>query len=274
MISIETKQVVKTALGYIPPLNPKAEPQIDFELADELKQLGASTVPQCDRKSVASQIIDAYLWSRSQFPMCVQDASGDWILALQTLSVGVSLDSDEYISASTPHRPYIIFLSAAWPLRSRYRLASLLAHEMMHQALYLRERRETPTRANSLAYSPWKRNLRPGRLVWHAFWTFSVQFVGLAEATVGSNDILAADPGILSFLAEMQARIELCTHSLTEFDIVTAEETTRVGQALSIVRNMGKRLNTIKDYSSSQRSWTDIVNREVQSWEELLTPYP
>lgn len=278
MIGDETRGVVEAALGCVPAAGCGADEsklELEFKLAEELEPLGATPVPARDQRSITAQILAAYSWSCRHFPMCIRDSAGEWGAAVQTVAVGVSADEGEYVSASSPARPRVVFLAARWPLRSPYRVGSLLAHEMMHQALYLREHAETPVRPSSLGYSPWRRELRPGRLVWHAFWTFSTQFVGLAEATLaGADDILGEDPEITSFLAEMQVRIELCAQSLQEFELPSAPEAARIERGLAIVGGVGGRLERVEGYIGSRRTWMGVAEQEVQSWSALTALGP
>jgi hypothetical protein len=267
MTSSSTLELVELALGYTSSQSCFAAPRIDFALASELQALGAHVVPEARRPHVVSQVLDAFSWCSDRFPLGLRESPDSVIWAIQTLSIGHSAHEGEYLTASSPQRPYTVFVAATWPIHNRHRLASLFAHEAMHQGLYIRERNEAPTRRHSLAYSPWKQGLRPGRLVWHAFWTFSVQFVFLGQAVLEAFDeISSSDADISSFLAEMQARIELCAQSLDEFDVLRREERSRCEQGMHIVSSTTNQLRKITAYEESCLHWAAAANQEVEVW--------
>jgi hypothetical protein len=104
--------------------------------------------------------------------------------------------------------------------------------------------------------------------VWHAFWTFSMQFAFLCEALVEDGVRLKQiDPDILDFLAEMQARIELCSESLEAFEVLEEAERTKVELGLSIVERTALDLgHEDAEYNRRSQHWSNLVCDEVQAW--------
>lgn len=262
-----TKAAVANALGYEPELDPDYVPTISFELGDGLRALDATDIRPDERLATEAQLLDCYRWCAKRFPLVIRDPYNKRCRAIEAIRAGHSAQPGEYLTASSPHYPYSILVAAPWPIPSRFRLASLLAHEALHQALYNRERQGPVARVGSLAYSPWKAQLRPGRLVWHAFWTFTGQFIFLTESVaIEGEAILSADPSILDFLAEMEARIECCAESLAAFDILPSAEAGRIQPALTAMRSAGESLARLSGYEGQRSRWAAAVQRQVESW--------
>lgn len=262
-----TQAIVGLALGY-PVELADTLPSLSFEPGDGLRALDARPVAARDRPAIAAQMIDAYRWCADRFPLGIRTIDGVRAPAVAAICLGRSGHAGEFLTASSPQRPGTIFVAAPWPLSSRYRLASLVAHEAMHQALYDRERAGPVARVGSLGYSPWKEQLRPGRLVWHAFWTFSAQFVFLAEAVASpTGTILADDPEMPEFLGEMDARLECCLDSLESFEIVAGAEQEYVQASSAIVSTMRSWLRAnVADYGAIRARWQLVIDRERDTW--------
>ncbi|MDR6384025.1 hypothetical protein [Paraburkholderia caribensis] len=262
--------MVELALGFSPEFARGHVPAICFDLAPELAGLGASPIADVQHGLVAGQLQEAYAWCAERFPLLIRDADMNPIPAICEIHAAQRSNLGEYLTASSSRRPYRIFVAAPWPLSSVYRLGSLLAHEAIHQALYNRERIASVARPWSLAYSPWKQRLRPGRLVWHAAWTFSTQFALLCDAVLNDGEaMLAADPDILGFIAEMEARIVRCIESLETFEILGPEEANGIAGALAetawLACNLAARH---ADYAVLRSQWSESVAREIQTWSE------
>jgi hypothetical protein len=269
-----TRHLVGLALGYA--LDAPQSPELCFELAPQLARLGATPLAPEDRAGVSEQMREAHAWCAARFPLGICDAEGRSRPAIAQIYLARSLHEGEYLTASSPHRPNGIFVAAPWPIGGIYRLGSLLAHEAMHQALYHRERAGGVARAHSLAYSPWKQRLRPGRLVWHAFWTFSTQFGLLSEAILQENArMLKSDGKLLDFIAEMDVRIGYCAQSLEQFDILPKEEAGRMHEAFALVQRASQALFArMPDYAQWHAAWADTAAREIADWSngDLLQP--
>lgn len=286
-----TARMCLGALGYLPRRRSQVPPEVDFELAAELEQLDAVRLAPADEWAVAAQIGEAFEWCAARFPLCLRIPAGEPRAgdanrpkgvveddcdgshedrAIGRLKVARSARPGEYVTASSPHRLQQVFIAAPWPLSSPFRLASLFVHEAMHQGLYLRERSETPARPGSLAYSPWKGQLRPGRLVWHSFWTFMVQFAFLAEAFARETEVmLSADPGLPDFLADMDSRIACCAQSLAEFEILQPAEAARVDAAGDALAALAERLDEATGgYCRRRAAFAAEVNAETERWSE------
>lgn len=222
-----TEAILREGLGYLPDYAGAGTPQLRFGYTGtNFVDLGASIVPPQQRADVSRQLLEAYTWCAQRFPLSITSAAGTRPSILE-LIVAHSRHENEVLSASSAQAPGIVFMAADWPLRSPYRLASLIAHECIHQALFVREREASPVRRGSSGYSPWKRSLRPGRLVWHAFWTFTCQSAMLGETLMRDRSLLDHDPGLPGFLTDMGARIAVCLQSLELFEIVPATEMER-----------------------------------------------
>lgn len=271
-----TRSVAALALGYAGTIVPPVLPPISFEPGEGLRSLAAVPVDEEARPAVAAQLRDAFAWCAARFPLGIRDANGRRCPAVTGFSVGRSAHPGEFLTASSPQRTGTLFVAAPWPVPSRYRLASLIAHEAMHQALYNRERRGPVARLGSLGYSPWKAQLRPGRLVWHAFWTFSTQFMLLVEALAERGaTILAEDPEMPAFLAEMDARIACCADSLEAFDLLDATEFARTREALHLMTAKSACLLAgVAGYVRLRAEWQAAVASELEGWAELRLATP
>lgn len=263
-----TRKVAELALGPPPDAVPEHVPGICFDLSSELAALGSSPIASRLQEIVAGQLRAAYAWCTERFPLRMRDADMNPVSAILEIHAAHSAHVGEYLTASSPHRPYRIFVAAPWPLPSIYRLGSLLAHEAMHQGLYNRERIACVARPGSLAYSPWKQRLRPGRLVWHAAWTFSTQFSLLCDAMLSEGDaMLAVDPDLLNFIAEMEARIVLCIESLETFEVLDPDETGRVAESLAETAFLAQAMvEHHGDYASLRSRWSERVSQEIDDW--------
>ncbi|MFD4357467.1 hypothetical protein ACFWPX_33320 [Nocardia sp. NPDC058518] len=157
-------------------------------------------------------------------------------------------------------------MAADWPLTSPYRFASLITHEGIHQALFIRELEDSPVRPGSSGYSPWKKTLRPGRLVWHAFWTFTCQLVMLCESLQLDQRLIARDPSLFSFLADMEARISVCLDSLKLTEVVTPKEFERCTSAFNILTGLIEELLVLPTFRKSRADAGDDVFGEFNNW--------
>ncbi|MFJ3714311.1 hypothetical protein [Streptomyces sp. NPDC090057] len=236
-----TSDVVRNCLGYVPEFIGNEFPPVYFDgrVGGSFRGTDAEAVSAESRPAVSRQVADAYSCCADRFPLSVRDAvTGEKRPTVTAFSVGRSTGAGMLLSASSPQSPGVVFLAADWPLGNPYWLASLIAHESVHQALYVREAGACPVRPSSLGYSPWKRRLRPGRWVWHAFWTFSCQLVMLGEALVSERPVLADERSVTVFTADMLARVEMCLRSLTDSNIVTPSEIERCEAALDTLERL------------------------------------
>jgi len=181
-------------------------------------------VPETRRDAVGSEIDAACTLYKDAFPLAFLDETGRERPFISEIQIGHSVREDEVLTASSAGAPGAVIVVANWPLEKPIRLASLLVHEAMHQALYVRERLANPVRPGSLGYSPWKNTLRPGRMVWHAFWTFSTQLAFLHEFVRTLPESRRMDPGLAEFVADIWARLEICIDSVRGFELVDADE--------------------------------------------------
>lgn len=259
--------VINKALGYLPEYIDQAMPSINFELGTHFNKFNYRSVTREDRPAISERLTEAFFWCANRFPLSVKTSSDSVPQqSIVQFVVGHSIHQDEILSASSAQAPGVVLMAACWPLKSPYRLASIIAHESMHQALYIRERISSLIRPGSLGYSPWKNSLRPGRLVWHSFWTFVCQFTMLSESVLEDDSLLQIDPKLTSFLADMQARILACSNSLSNFDIVASDEMEQCNSALSILDKISRELLVFPEYQSALKKAKDNVFEDFETW--------
>ena len=224
-----------------------------------------------EQEIISSQICQVFQWCIERFPLCIRKESKNIEQSITEFIIGYSLHKDELLSASSAQALGVILLSAPWPLKTPYRLASLIAHESMHQALYYREFENSPVRPSSLGYSPWKNCIRPGRLVWHSFWTFICQFVMLGENALKDQNLMNIDTSLAHFIADMQARIMICYESLKEFKILNSNEVIQCDHAIQILNNVGYSLAEFSEYKLQLRIAEENAFKDYSHWAKALT---
>lgn len=259
--------IVKKALRYQPEYMGQTIPSFNFELGPHFGEFNLRSVSQRERPLVSARLTEAFLWCADRFPLCITNASNNTTQQTITqFTVGRSVHRNELLTASSAQAAGIVLIAARWPVKTFYRLGSLIAHESMHQALYVRENLSSPVRPRSFGYSPWKNSLRPGRLVWHSFWTFVCQFTMLSESVLDDNQILQMDPKLIAFLADMQARILVCHDSLRTFELVTSEELEKCDEALSILDEVARESPSQSNYQQHLAKARKSVFEEFDSW--------
>lgn len=263
--------VVAHALCGVPQSADPALPIIDFLSHPAGLDPACASVPPEIRGATRRAVTAAFLWCAARFPLVTApDAEGVRHGAIRHLDVRRTPDG-ELLGSSSPGTPGCVVLGASWPVGPVYRLASLLAHESVHQALFVREAVADPVRPGSFGYSPWRRTIRPGRAIWHAFWTFAAQFALLADAVAENADILDEDPGLLGFLAELFPRIELCLDSLHQFTVVDAAETRRCDRAFLATRKAVARLSAFPLFGPALSDETAAVDADYRYWVAQVT---
>ncbi|KUJ69491.1 hypothetical protein ACZ90_11465 [Streptomyces albus subsp. albus] len=270
-----TLDVVRSCLGYVPEFVGHEFPPVYFDgrVGGNFEGSDAEAVRDESRATVRRQVAHAYSCCVERFPLSVRNRStGDVQPTVTAFSVGRSTGSGMLLSASSPQAPGVIFLAADWPLSNPYWLASLIAHESTHQALYFREAESSPVRPSSLGYSPWKRTLRPGRWVWHAFWTFSCQLAMLGEALATEQQLLADEPPLVVFVADMQARVELCLRSLIDSNIVISPEIGRCQAALNTLDRLTGGLPP--GFAQAKETARSAVFEEYREWADAMVSQP
>lgn len=260
--------VLSECLGYLPKYFQQEVPPLSFgDSKTNFDDRGARTVADEQRTVVSQQLAEAYAWCASRFPLSIRrPQANNMEPSITGFTVGHSKDQHALLSSSSPQAPGLVFMAADWPLKSPYRLASLIAHESIHQALYLREFESSPVRAGSLGYSPWRGTLRPGRWVWHAFWTFTCQSTMLSESLLRDQSILRDDPALLRFIADMVARVSVCLYSLELSSVVSAREFERCSHAVSILNDLFERLAVVQDFDEIRTVARNAAFDGFQLW--------
>lgn len=265
-----TTDIFNRCFGYV--LGPVAQvdvPVLCFE-SPRLAACDADVVPHALRPEVQREVAQAYTWCAERFPPAVHLGSAqDRARAAPTISrltIGMARHSKELLSSSSPQSPGDVFLAACWPLSRPHRLGSLIAHEAVHQALYGRERTASPLRPGALGYSPFRLTVRPGRWVWHAFWTFVLQCALLTESVAAEPGMIIADPTLLPFIQHMAARVGVCRYSLEIFRVVDSEELERCRICEDLLQDAVLSVSMAHGYS---RSDLNAVRAEAfQQFEE------
>lgn len=232
--------ILKECVGYVPQYVGTELPVLNFGYhGTNFADLGAYLVRDELKADVGGQLAEAYRWCASRFPLSLRShLTGDLERSISKFIVGHCVHKDEMLSASSAQALGVVFMAADWPLKTPFRFGSLVAHETIHQVLFHREVTDSPVRPGAVGYSPWKKTLRPGRMVWHAYWTFTCQSGLLAESMLASPVIVDADPGLVSFLADMEARTSVCLYSLEFSDIIRVDELERCKAASFLLRGL------------------------------------
>lgn len=210
-------------------------PKLSFNLESVLPNSGFEKVDPVMINQIYSQVIEAYEWCSGKLPLCHVNQNNQCQPFIVSINIGKSANPSELLTASSIQNRGNMILAADWILPSIYRLGSLIAHEAVHQILFLRELQGSVIRENSIGYSPWKGTLRKGRLIWHSFWSFTCQFSFLAESVLKAEKIVCDDQGVLSYLAEIYAKIFICQFELAERTILIASESSACDIAFKVI---------------------------------------
>jgi len=259
---------VAECLGYLPEhIGPDA-PIIRFDNSEsDLSRRGARKVASEIRAVVARQFEEAYTWCESRLPLTIRACDSEGMRkSITSVMIGHSEESNVFLSSSSPEAPGVVFIAADWPMKNPYRLASLIAHEGIHQALYQRESEISPVTSSSVGYSPWKKTLRPGRWVWHAFWTFCCQSVMLGESVQRDPSLLQYDRSLLRFVADLMARVSVNLASLELFRIVSSEELTRCDRAFTALERVAGGLDGGSDFAAFRAAAHENALQDMSAW--------
>lgn len=225
------------ALSRNPRTEPVLLPAIGFDSPPPALSPLYPAIDPALRTHAEETLNEAFEWCGARFPLPEQfteaAAPGP---AIRQVYLRRAREG-EYVGCSSAHFPGEVVLAAGWPLDTPYWLASVIAHETVHQALFGRESVDNPVRHGSLGYSPWRRTARPGRSVWHAFWTFTCQLSVLTDALSAAPCLADADRHLPSAMAAIAARIGRCLDSLHRFEVVTDAELRRCEAAWNATRN-------------------------------------
>ena len=261
--------VIELALGRLTQSPSERLPNIVF--LSSSTELDYPEVP-IEKQSVARCVVEsAYLWCNERFPLTIPlGENKEHRCAINVLELRMT-SGFELLSSSSADKPGHIILGAPWlMMESPYRLGSLIAHESVHQGLFVREKINSPIREGSLGYSPWKCMSRPGGLVWHAFWTFGCQFSLLAEAVTNCSTLLQKDSALVGFIASMVPRLEICLDSLQLFKIAEPDELARCVKAMYIIKAASEQLALIPGYTAQIEHEQLVAVREYRLWAESI----
>jgi hypothetical protein len=245
--------------------------QIEFgwEPPEELKEIGIID-SWIDRRSAQG----LFLSSLQRMRECVDTfavpaGSNPPGSLLDKVVLGSLQDPRRIVSASSPQQPGLIVFAADWSHTCTRRAAANLLHELVHQVLYWREAAFADVvRANSLGYSPWKLAERPGRWIWHSFWTFAVHCAYLAETAKTEQSVSAEDR---LEVALMYLRLKRCLDSVESFEIVVdPAEMSRMRGALSAVAVAVESPEGSRLFCDFAAAYAPRVDGEFESWKDRL----
>ncbi len=239
-----------------------APPAMVFASSAEIADAETAAVADQLRDGASAVSADAYRWCREHFASQAAAPGSGTITRLRL----VACPSGELMTSSTPAVPGEVALGAGWPLETHYRLGSLLAHESIHQALFSREAGGGPVREGSLAYSPWRAATRPGRLAWHAFWTFACQIALLAETMLDDPEMAGREPQLPVFVARLLPRLPIGLDSLARFEVLTAPELDRARDAMGALEEPIAQLVGELELGRTVEAETEAAEAELDAW--------
>lgn len=188
---------------------------------------------------------------------------------LDTVVLGSLQDPRRIVSASSPQRPALIVFAANWNRVCTRRVAANVLHELVHQVLYQREDAAVGTvRSNSIGYSPWKLAERPGRWVWHSFWTFALHCAYLAETARVERAVSEEDR---LEVALMYLRLRQCMESIEMFEVVAdPSELQRMRRALSVVMDAVEGPGGDRLFCDLAAAHAPRIGVEFEAWKARL----
>ncbi len=263
-----TEEILKCSLGYLPEYIEYSPPIIDFNIDEEIGEYPFQKVPEAIHAEARTIILHAYSWCNKSFPLTrLNRTYNQNIQSIKRVKVGQTKENVCF-SSSLAQELGNVMIAACWYSIDFYRFSSLIVHENMHQALYIREHSFTSStiRPGSLGYSPWKHCERPGRMLWHSFWTFACQYVFLCESIFEDKQILINEPCLLDFLADMESRILLCRSSLSIFNIVNSCESNKCDEGLQIIGTISKKMELYNQYKTTKEKTKEICLEEFNNW--------
>lgn len=211
-------------LGDETPIRSHWMPDIVFKWTDELGHKGSTELDSFEAMTVAKKQFLAGLKYLQTYSL-TGSRSELWLFTqgrIVEACLGAVSEERLLVTASSPQEFGRVWFAGQWPSLATRRIAASIVHEAVHQELYRRESAgDVPWRHNSIAYSPWKRRERPGRWVWHAFWTFSVHCAFLADSIDADVRSLSEDA---MEVAGMYLRLRQCLESILLFNVLEDQD--------------------------------------------------
>ncbi|MQY30367.1 hypothetical protein NRB56_59690 [Nocardia sp. RB56] len=257
------------ALSKNPRTEPVLSPAVSFRTPPPALSPAYPAVDPALRTHAREMLNEAFEWCGARFPLAEQFSEAATPSPAIRYAYLRRAREGEYVGSSSAHFPGEVVLAAGWPLENPYWLASVIAHETVHHALFGRESVDNPVRPGSLGYSPWRRTTRPGRSVWHAFWTFTCQLSVLTDAVRAAPRLADEDRDLPSCMAAMAARIDRCLDSLHRFEVVTDAELRRCDTAWNTTRDSCARLR-IPYFTARVDAEKQAVDDAYLTWAEQL----
>jgi hypothetical protein len=240
----------------------EAPPATEFASSAEIADAESAAVATELRDGAQAITGAAYRWCRDGFASTTAAPGSGTITRLLL----VSCPGEELMTSSRPIAPGAVVVGAGWPLESYHRLGSLLAHEAIHQVLFAREAGESPVREGSLAYSPWRAATRPGRLAWHAYWTFACQIALLVETMLADPAMTGREPQLPSFVSRLIPRLPIGLESLERFEVISAGELERTWAAMDALEEPVAHLVRELGLEASVESEAESARTELEAW--------
>jgi hypothetical protein len=88
----------------------------------------------------------------------------------------------------------------------------------------------------------------------------------LGEAAAVDHSMLDLDSGLVPFLADMRARIDLCIHSIREFDLFDPVELSKCQESIAIVDASSEQLKIYEDYDQHLELALNTAYSEYEGW--------
>lgn len=225
-------------------------------------------IPPPLRLNVDSILYDTLTTCNKLIPLSIIGKDNNVPLICKVIVWSVSRNRGIY-SASSFDEPGNVLLATSWRTIDKEMLVSTLVHEAVHQLLFHIESCSQADiyRTNSLAYSPWLKKERSGRLVWHGFWAFSSQFCFLANKIINEEyHKSSVNLSLLKQVSFMFSSVALARLSLEYFEVLLPVELSKVNSVYEIVKSTNIELMRLKEYSKLLEETNKEIQNDFHSW--------
>jgi hypothetical protein len=263
--------LIRLAILREPGSGAALDPEISYYSGQDVGGMKIYILNEDERETARDYVLKSFRWCAERFFMCTGRVSaGVQDQSIIRIVIGKTHDERSFLSASSMQVPGEIQVALPSKLGTILRFGSTIAHENMHQALYVRELIENPVRKGALGYSPWKKSLRSGRWLWHSFWTFSCQFALISESLLRETEIVKEDPDLIPFLADMASSIFFCANFLKDYNIVSTAELERCLEAEESINKLCQSLGFFPSFERELKKAIAEVDKGFVAWGEQL----
>ncbi|MGE4593409.1 hypothetical protein [Alcaligenes sp.] len=261
-------RIIKLALGGVSISYERDVPTPELVCHDgvSIGDYECLALPLIEQGGARALVLHAWEFAKAHFPFGARIGEPQTTpLRVTRIDLGRAPNCEEIVSASSPQLPGFIQIGVPDKRSYALRISSLLVHESMHQALYLREIHSKPFIENALGYSPWKKRLRSARLVWHSWWTFAVQYAYLIQILSNEPSIIEVDPGLVKFTAERKAELEIAFFSIRSCNTFLESEASACLEAATLVDTLTENASCVPGFArayelAAQSKATDFSN--------------